>query len=215
MNLYSLSIYIAETSTQLASHRLSTSWQWYVIRAAGFIAAGLIFLLIISGIGQVTGYTYKVLEPVKAWAVHRAMAIALLFVLAVHIGFLLIDHYIKFSLGQVLLPFMSHYSNGTSFMGLAMGGLAVTFGILALYCILIIVISSLTIRENHTYGWKQLHYISYLAVIFIFLHALYTGSDLKYGVFRKVWIVAGFVILIAIISRILRAGTLKKNKSLE
>jgi DMSO/TMAO reductase YedYZ heme-binding membrane subunit len=197
------------SAISVASKRVGTSWAWYVIRGAGFTAAGLIFLLMLSGIGQATGITYRYIEPIKAWAIHKAMALALIGAITIHIGFLLIDHYVHFSLVSLFIPFISKYSNDTKFLNWGLGGLAVTFGILAMYGVVIIVVSSLNWIDTKKSTWKQLHYLSYAVVILVFLHALYSGTDLKYGIFRLAWILGGLVILLAIVARVLRAGTMR------
>jgi len=194
---------------QIVAERVSASWPWYVIRAAGFIAAGLIILLMLSGIGQVTGLTYRLVEPIKAWAIHKALAIALCVAIAIHVGFLLIDHFTHFSLSQILIPFTSTYNNGTVFNGLALGGIAIALGVLAMYGVIIIVLSSLGWIDSKRNLWHQLHYISYVVALFVFLHALYSGSDLKYGISRDMWILFGLVIVVGIISRLWRAKTKK------
>jgi len=209
--IYSLN-FLALTTLNVVTHRVGNSWEWYVIRAAGFIAAGLLMLLMISGIGQVTGFTYKYIEPVKAWALHKAMALALVATIIIHVTFLLFDHYIKFSIPQVLIPFLSKYNNKTSFAGLALTGLAVTFGILAMYGVFIIVLSSLGWIDTKKKAWHRLHYLGYFVVLLVFLHGLYTGTDLRYGVFRMFWILAGIVIFIAVIMRVFRAGVLTKKQ---
>jgi DMSO/TMAO reductase YedYZ heme-binding membrane subunit len=200
---------LATSTVNLATQRVTASWPWYVIRAAGFVSAGLLMLLIISGIGQATGITYRYIEPIKAWAIHKAMALSLCVTIAIHGGFLLIDHYVRFSLIQVLVPFESHYSNGTKLLGMPLGAVAVTLGILAMYGVAIIVATSLGWIESRKKTWRLLHYLGYLVVFFIFLHALYVGTDLRYGVFRKAWIGLGVIILLAIIARLWRAGTIK------
>ncbi len=202
----------ANSEVQIAASRAATSWTWYVIRAAGFTAAALLILLMISGIGQVTGLTYKVLEPVKAWAVHKALALALCGAIAVHVLFLLFDHYLPFTVPQILIPFLSHYSNGTKLAGLGISSIAVALGILAMYGVAIIVLSSLGWIETKKSAWRNLHYISYFVMFAVFIHALGTGSDLKYGVFRAGWIFILFVLLLAIVSRLWRAGTLRKDE---
>jgi len=198
---------IAVSTFHIVAHRVAVSWPWYVIRAAGFVAAGLLFMLMLSGIGHVTGLTYKFIEPIKAWAIHKALAIALCVSIAVHGGFLLIDHFVPFSLTQILVPFASHYNNGTKLWGLPLGGIAVTLGILATYGVIIVVLSSLGWIDTKRKAWRKLHYISYAVAFFVFLHALYIGTDLRYGVFRKIWIGLGIVVLIGILSRLLRVGT--------
>jgi DMSO/TMAO reductase YedYZ heme-binding membrane subunit len=167
----------------------------------------------LSGIGQVTGITYRFIEPVKAWAIHKAMALALCAAIVVHVGFLLVDHYVRFSLIQVLVPFASHYSNGTKLLGIPLGGIAVTLGILAMYCIAIMVATSLNWIDTKKQAWRKLHYLSYAIVFLVFLHALYVGTDLKYGVFRKLWIALGLIIVAGMVARLWRAGTLKRGRN--
>jgi predicted ferric reductase len=200
---------LATTTIHVISTRLETSWQWYIIRAAGFISAGLLILLMLSGIGQVTGITFRFIEPVKAWALHKAMAIALCFTIAIHVGFLLIDHFVPFSLVQILVPFASHYNNGTKLLGIPLGGLAISLGVLAMYLVAIVVASSLGWIESKKKTWRLLHYLNYVTVFFVFLHALYVGSDLKYGVFRKAWILLGVIVIVGVVVRLWRIGTLK------
>jgi hypothetical protein len=200
----------ASTGAQIATSRLAVSWPWYVVRAAGFVAAGLLFLLMLSGIGQVTGLTYKLLEPAKAWVLHKALAIALCGAIAVHLVFLLFDHFVSFSVVQVLVPFVSHYSNHTTLFGLSLSGIAVALGILAAYGVAIVVLSSLGWIDTKKGVWRVLHYVSYFVLLAVFVHALGVGSDLKYGLFRAAWICIGIVLFVAVLSRLWRAGTLRK-----
>jgi predicted ferric reductase len=202
-------VLVGTNSIEIVSRRVGTSWPWYIIRGAGFTAAGLIVLLMLSGIGQVTGLTYRFLEPVKAWAVHKALAIALCVAIVIHGGFLLIDHYIHFSLLELFVPFLSNYNNKTQLIGLSLGWAATGLGVLAMYCVGIIVASSLGWIDTKRGLWRKLHYLSYVVALFVFLHALYVGSDLEYGVFRRIWILVGLIVFIAVIFRLSRAGTLK------
>lgn len=201
----------ATSAINIVTQRVGVSWPWYVIRGSGFVAAGLLILLMLSGIGQVTGIIYRYLEPIKAWAIHKALAYALCISVAIHGGFLLLDKFVPFSLTQVLLPFGSQYNNGTRLAGLPLGAIAVTLGILAMYGIAIIVASSLGWIDTKKKAWRKLHYLSYAVAFFVFLHALYVGSDLKYGVFREAWVAAGVVIILAVALRLWRAGIIKKN----
>ncbi|HET8991661.1 MAG TPA: ferric reductase-like transmembrane domain-containing protein [Candidatus Saccharimonadales bacterium] len=195
------------STVHVVIQRASASWPWYVIRASGFTAAGLLILLMLSGIGQVTGLTYRFVEPIKAWAIHKTLAIAMCVSIAIHGSFLLIDQFVKFSLPAVVLPFVSHYSNGTKLLGLPLNTIAVSMGILASYGIVLIVLSSLKWMDTKKRAWRKLHYLSYVVAILVFLHALYSGSDLKYGAFRTFWILLGFIVLLGIISRLARRGS--------
>ncbi len=206
-------ISLAASTITVAGQRIGASWPWYVIRAAGFTAAGLIILLMLSGIGQVTGLTYRFIEPIKAWFIHKALAIALCVAIAIHIGFLLIDHYVHFSFAQLFIPFLSRYNNKTQLFGIALGWAAIAMGILAMYGVAVIVASSLGWIDSKKKTWRKLHYTSYAVAVLVFIHALYSGSDLEYGTFRAAWIFLGFIVLIGIIMRMRRAGSLRRNSN--
>jgi DMSO/TMAO reductase YedYZ heme-binding membrane subunit len=166
----------------------------------------------LSGIGQVTGFTYRFMAPIKAWAVHKALAIALCVAIVIHVGFLLIDHYVRFSFAQLFIPFLSHYNNKTQLLGLPLGFAAVALGIVSMYGVAVIVASSLGWIDTKKGAWRKLHYLSYVVAMFVFLHALYAGSDLEYGAFRAAWIFLGLIVVVGIIMRLRRAGTLKPPK---
>lgn len=191
--------------------RISASWTWYIIRAAGFAAAGLLILLMLSGIGQVTGLLYRFIEPIKAWALHKALALALCGAIFIHVFFLLIDHYLPFSLVQVLVPFASYYSNHTSLFGVPLSGIAVALGVLATYGVTIVMLSSLGWIDTRKSAWRKLHYANYFIVVAVFVHALGVGSDLKYGLFRSAWIFIFSILMLGILVRLWRAGTLRRR----
>lgn len=203
----------ATSTVQVAAQRVGAEWKWYIVRAAGFTAAGLLILLMLSGIGQVTGLTYRFVEPIKAWAIHKALAIALCVAVVIHVLFILLDTFVPFSLAQVLVPFLSHYSNKAPLFGLNISNIAVALGILSAYGIAIIVTSSLLWIDKHKTTKRRLHYLSYVVILFVFAHALGTGSDLKYGTFRSAWIFLFIIVAVAIFSRLWRAGTMRKSEA--
>lgn len=201
---------LADVGAQVATNRVANSWAWYVIRASGFVSVGLIFLLMLSGIGQVTGLTYKLWEPVKAWAIHKAMAIALCVSIAVHMLSLLLDHYVSFSIPQIVIPFLSDYSNGSRLFGASLSEIAIASGILAMYGVAVIVASSLGWIDTHKKRWRWLHYISYGVVLLALIHGLGAGTDLAHGFWRGFWLVLAAILGVGIFSRLRRAGTLKR-----
>lgn len=195
---------------ELVLGRILDSWAWYGIRASGFVAAGLLVITVLLGIGQVTGFTYRFIEPIKAWAIHRATALALCASILTHMLLLLIDKHMNFSLPQIIFPFFSTYNNGTKVLGLPLGGLAITFGVLAMYGIVMIVLTSLNWIDTKKGLWQKVHYLSYPTALFVIFHVLYTGTDVKRGFIRLVWIILAFVVLAGFISRLRRRGSLDK-----
>lgn len=204
---------IAESTvaTQVA-HHAAASWAWYVVRASGIMSVILLVLLMLSGIGLVTGYTYKWYEPIQAWAVHRALGIALAFSVAAHIVFILFDKFVPFTIAQLLVPFLSDYKR-LVIGGVHVGSIYVALGVLSFYALVLIIASSLLIMDRAKRTWKWLHHLSYLAVILIFFHALWIGTDFAGGLVRIVWIGLGIVMLAAIGLRLWRAGTLKNPRN--
>jgi predicted ferric reductase len=202
---------LASTALQLTTSRIGSSWAWYFIRGAGFAALFLMFLLMISGIGHITGLTYKYIEPIKAWAIHKAITFGLVFAILVHVIFLLFDHYVSFSLPQIFVPFLNKYTNGTSLFGVNFGMFVVAFGIISMYLVFLIVLTSLGWIDTKKKLWKWVHYSSYIAAIMVFIHALGAGTDLKYGIFRIFMIFLLAVLVVATVMRLYRTGSIKEK----
>ena len=188
------------------SSRAKGSWSWYVARASGLVAAAALVILMVSGVGQVTGFTYKFLEPLTAWATHRALGITFGIAVLVHMFSLLFDHFVPFNIFQIFIPWLSHYKPAIV-AGIRLGSLWVALGVLAFYIIAIVIITSLVWVDKKPYTWKILHLLSYLAMLFVFVHALYLGSDLAHGFMRLLWVVLGFGVVLTTLHRLWRAKT--------
>lgn len=70
-------------STQLMKRTQST-WPWYITRASGLVAAAALVILILSGVGFITGRSFAFLEPLTAWATHRAIGIVFAVAVSIH-----------------------------------------------------------------------------------------------------------------------------------
>lgn len=192
------------TVTQRLTTRTKSSWPWYITRAAGLVAAITLVALMLSGVGLITGYTFKFLEPLTAWATHKALGLAFGVSVIIHIVALLFDRYVPFTIAQALVPFLSQYHT-VKIAGHQLGSLYVALGVFALYGILAIIITSLLWIDKKPYTWKLFHFLTYLVMIFVFFHALYLGTDLTHGIFRILWIIFGVAVAITVIYRLRRA----------
>lgn len=196
-----------QTAADKLSSRAKTSWPWYVTRGSGLVAAGSLIILMLSGVGLVTGYSFKFLEPLTAWASHRALGIIFGISVLVHVFVLLFDHFAPFNIWHLLIPWLSDYKPVTIF-GVHFGSLYLALGILSLYGVVAVVLTSLVWIEKKPYIWKLVHLLSYLVMLFVFVHALYLGTDLTHGILRWIWIVTGIGIGFAILHRLWRVKTL-------
>ncbi len=192
------------SAAQKLKERADVSWPWYITRGAGIVAVILLALLILSGIGLVTGYTFRFFEPLTAWATHKALGLAFGIAVLIHVGALLFDKFVPFSIAAVLFPFISNYRPVTLY-GHHLGSLYVALGVFAFYGVAIIIISSLLWIDKKPRRWKLLHLLSYLTAICVFFHGLYLGTDLTHGTFRTIWIVIGIATGIAMLYRLKRA----------
>lgn len=195
-----------QTVAERLKSRAESSWPWYVTRASGLIAAVALVILILSGIGQVTGYTYRFLDPLTSWASHRALGITFGIAVLVHIFSLYFDKFVSFNLLQLFVPWLSDYRPAV-INGWHVGSLWVALGVLAFYMCAVVIITSLIWVEKKPYTWKFIHLLSYLIMLFVFVHALYLGTDLAEGIFRMLWWLFGALIIIACLSRAWRSYT--------
>jgi len=195
------------TLAQEVLTRTIDSWPWYVVRGSGIVAAVSLVILMLSGVGFITGHTFKFLEPITAWASHRALGIVFGISILLHMGGLLIDHFVPFNLINLLVPWSSSYKPVT-ILGINFGSLYVSLGVLAFYLVAVITIISLIWIDKKPNFWKLTHLLSYLVFVFVFFHALFLGTDLAGGVFRLIWIALGITVSIAILIRLRRARTI-------
>jgi len=171
------------------------------------VAAILLLVLIVSGVGLLTGLTYRLLEPLPAWAAHRAVGLAFSAMVGIHILVLYFDKYIGFSFADLLVPFHSGY-RPVAIGSLQLGSVYVALGVLALYAIAIIILSSHFWMQKKPRSWHTLHYLSYFVLASVFIHGLFLGTDLKNGVVKALWFAAAFILVVSIMSRLKRAHTI-------
>lgn len=198
-----------QSFSRQASSRLKSSWTWYIARASGLAAAALLVLLMFSGIGLVTGFTFRLFEPLTAWAVHRAMGLALLGSVGVHMLVLLLDTYVPFDLVDLFVPFLS---SNKSFPDQTQWRIGVGLGVLATYATVVVVASSLLWINTRAHTWKLLHYTSYALMAAVFVHGLYVGTDMSKGWVRIAWIAIGVLLMGGIVTRLMRARTISGGK---
>jgi predicted ferric reductase len=99
------------------------------------------------------------------WTAYAAMALALM-----HPAVLLLLHAPKFSVPQILWPIHSFLQPKLNFTGA-----------IALYLLLIVLISSLLRSRIGRPLWRNLHYLVYPATVLLLVHSMLTDPQLKDG----------------------------------
>jgi len=173
-----------------AAAQTVSSIPWYVARAAGLAAYGLMFLVIIFGTGMTTGYVYKYINPIQAWVIHKYLGLALGITLLTHVTAFFFDKFIGFSWQEILIPFASNFKP-----------LFLSMGIIGFYFLLVILLTSLFIRLKYQRIWRGIHYAVYPLFIFSFIHGLFIGTDSQTFGMQIIYLATGLIILGSLIYR--------------
>jgi hypothetical protein len=162
---------------------------WEVARVGGFVA----YLLSTASVGLGLLLSLKAHSP--RWPrfitneLHSHLTLLLLAFIGLHSLAVLLDPFTGFSLGEVLLPLVSHYRP-----------LWIGFGVVATY-LAIAVWLSIYVRRFIGYGWwHRLHLLAFVIFLLGTVHGLGAGSDSSapwslaiYG--GSVLLVAGLVLV--------------------
>ena len=140
---------------------------WYVARAAGLVAFGILTLSVWLGLAMSTKLLgTKRQKHLFGW--HQTLAWTGLSMLGLHAGALLFDPTLHFGLTSVLVPFASTWRPG-----------AVAAGVVAGWLTLMIATSFRMRKWIGKKGWRRLHYASFAAFVLSLGHALTAGTDLR------------------------------------
>jgi hypothetical protein len=150
-------------------------WQWIAARASGFTAYGLVTIAVVLGLLLSQRWQSRRVWPrLLNDQLHQyAVLLAGIFT-AIHGLSVWIDPFTKFTLREVLLPFVSHYR--PLWMGL---------GIVAGYLGFALVATSWLRPKIGFAWWRRLHYLAFVVWLLATLHGLGDGSDS-----RTTWAIA-------------------------
>jgi DMSO/TMAO reductase YedYZ heme-binding membrane subunit len=147
---------------------MTSQMTWYVARSSGLVAWALLVTTIAWGMLLATRVLGR--RPTPAWllSLHRFLgALAVAFV-AVHVGAILLDSYTNFSLVNVLVPFTGTWHP-----------VAVAWGIVAMYLLVAIEVTSLLKHRMTNKSWRAVHLTAYAVFALSTVHMLTAGTDVR------------------------------------
>jgi len=146
----------------------TTALPWYVARAAGLIGWALLTASVVWGLAISTKAKAFGRRPRPAWTLdlHRFFGGLALIFTAVHVGAILVDTYVNFDLLSVLVPFASSWRPT-----------AVAWGVVALYLLLAVELTSLARSRIPRRWWRAVHFASFPLFAMATVHALTAGTD--------------------------------------
>jgi predicted ferric reductase len=139
---------------------------WYLTRATGLVGWGLASLSVLWGLA-LSGRPFG-RNPTGPWLLdmHRYLGgLSVLFV-GGHIGALVADSYVHFGMADVLVPLGSGYKST-----------AVAWGIVAMYFLVAIELTSLAKKRLPKQLWRGVHYTSAIVFVATTMHLLTVGTD--------------------------------------
>ncbi len=145
---------------------MSDEMVWYIARASGIVTWALLAASVSWGLALTTGTMGR--RPRPAWLLdlHRFMAGSALVFLAVHVGSIAADTYVHFGPVSLLVPFTGHWHP-----------VAVAWGIIAMYVLVAVEVTSLLRAHLPKKLWRASHYASFPLFALATLHALTAGTD--------------------------------------
>jgi DMSO/TMAO reductase YedYZ heme-binding membrane subunit len=139
---------------------------WYVARAGGIVALALTSLSVIWGL--LLGTKIMSGQPSPKWllALHRHFGSLSVVFTGVHVVGLMLDSYVQFGWLDVFVPFASSWRPG-----------AVALGIVTMYLLLAVQLSSLVMKRLPRAWWKRIHLTSYGLFWTGLVHGVLAGTD--------------------------------------
>ena len=167
----------------------SHTW-WYMARAGGIVSWALATLAVVGGLQLSTRLLRK---PAPPWTldVHRFVASLSVVFLGVHLLGLALDEFIGFGPVDFLVPFASSYKPA-----------AVALGVIAMYLLLAIEITSLMMRRIPRHQWHAIHLTSYVVFVIATVHGLTAGTDRHNALFQWPCLISAAVVLTMTLVRI-------------
>lgn len=139
---------------------------WYVARASGIVAWALLAGSVLLGLSLSTRALGR--RPTPAWLndLHRALGGLAVTFTGVHLLGIGADSYVEFGLADVLVPFAASWNTA-----------AVAWGVVGLYLLVAVELSSLLRRRVATRWWRRIHVLSFPLYGVATAHLLTAGTD--------------------------------------
>lgn len=139
---------------------------WYVTRAAALSAYVLLTATVDVGILRSLASALRVRVSWALDELHQFIALLAAGFVVLHLACLLLDPFLQFSLTNLLVPLDQPYKT-----------LSVDAGVLGLYALVVVLVSSWLRRSISYRLWRGMHYLSFVLFALVTLHGLFAGSD--------------------------------------
>lgn len=168
---------------------------WIILRAAGIGSYIALWLAVDWGLIATTSLVTKRVSKPTSTLFHGVVASAGLALLVIHLGGLLLDRFMPFGLLDLVIPMRAGYRT-----------LAVSFGVIAMYAMVVILVSSWIRKRLGTKVWRAIHLLAIPAFTMALAHGVFAGTDSSRPWMFAVYVVTGLLTLFLVIVRGLTYG---------
>ncbi len=167
---------------------------WVVLRAAGIGSYLMLFLAVAGGLVATAAPFGRRVAGASATTFHRTASTAGLLLLAVHLGGLLVDRYVRLDPLDLVVPFRAGYRP-----------IALAFGIAAMDATVVVTAASYLRRRIGTAWWRKTHLLAVPAFTAALLHGLFAGTDTVRPAMWWTYVVTGTAVVFLLLVRGLTA----------
>ena len=178
---------------------MSDKFCWYLSRSSGWVAFVLLAITVMWGIMGITKVVERRGLPRWMMELHKYLALLSVVFTGIHLAGLVGDNFVHIGWREIMVPYAFDWKPG-----------AVTFGIVAMYLIVAVQVTSWLRPRLPRKVWKATHLLSYPALWLVAMHGLRAGTDASNRLVRGMVIaVIGLTSLLTLL-RIVRGRTARR-----
>jgi methionine sulfoxide reductase heme-binding subunit len=168
---------------------------WIVLRAAGIGAYLMLFASVAFGLVATSAPFDKRFAKQSAISIHQFLSTVGLVLLGVHIGGLSLDAFVHFGPKEILVPGASTYRP-----------VAVALGVIAMYAMVLVLVSSWMRRHYSAKLWRRLHVVAVPAFVLSMLHGIFAGADATRRWMYLIYVTTACIVVFLLVLRGLTVG---------
>jgi len=172
---------------------------WYLSRGTAFVSLSILWISMALGLGMTNKLARSWPGAPAAFAIHEYVSLLGLAFAIFHGLVLLGDHYINFTIAQIIMPFATN-----SYRPLWVG-----IGQIGFYIWAIVALSFYVRQKIGQKTWRIIHYLSFAMYSMGLVHGLFSGTDTNTSWAYWYYWISGGSLLFLLIYRIINTITEK------
>ena len=171
---------------------MTTQIWWFLSRGSGIVAWVMLGATCVWGILMSTR-SFRAHRPAWMLDMHRWFGALAIITTGVHLASLVADSYVYFGWKQLFVPSGSDWKPA-----------AVTWGVLAVYLMVVIQLTSLVMHRLPRRLWHSVHLLSYVMFGFATVHGVLAGTDRANRVYVLAVALIVSVVTLGLVFRVVR-----------